>query len=283
MKYLLLPLIALCVACNIDETEITPAVNANFTNIIEYTPAPGQFINDTQAAGFGGETSPQAACAYAERRLRNGDYVSLGGWGGTLVARFDTPIQNDNGYNLLIEGNTTSTSSEAGIVWVQRDENGNGLPDQTWYELRGSESAQSIRNYEVTYQRPAAAGDAVTWSDNQGDHGTMDRTPEHPQAYYPAWIKADKLVFRGTRLHDNVIFIDNLWIAQPFAWGYVDNFATEGRNLFRISDAVDNTGATVVLPQIDFVKIQTAIHTQAPLIGEISTEVTAIRNYNLLK
>ncbi|MEG2612584.1 MAG: hypothetical protein RR971_03730, partial [Alistipes sp.] len=214
---------------------------------------------------------------------RKGDYVSLGGWGGYLVVRFDTPIKNDGDYNLLIEGNAMATSSEAGIVWVQRDENGNQLPDQIWYELQGSEAAKSIRNYEVTYQRPATASEAVTWSDNHGAHGTIDRTPEHSQDYYPAWFEADRFVFRGTRLPDNVAQIDNLWIAQPFAWGYVDNYATQGRNLFRISDAVDATGASVQLSQIDFVKIQTAIHTQAPLIGEISTEVCAIRNYNLLK
>ncbi len=284
MKIRNLPLaLLLLTACNIDQTETAPLPDPDFAAILEYTPAPGQYINDAREAGFGGETTPQEACAYAERRLRARLYVSLGAWGGSLVAAFAQPVANDGGYNLLIQGNPLPTSSEPGIVWVMRDENGNGEPDDTWYELRGSEEANAVRGYEVTYRRPETEGDPVAWSDDRGGNGTVDRTKEHPQSYWPAWIAGDSYTLRGTLLPKNVELIDNLWTAKPFAWGYADNYASEGRSLFRIGDAVDAQGRAVSLPSIDFVKIQTGVQDKGLQIGEVSTEITAIRNYNLLK
>lgn len=284
MRITTLPLaLLLFAACNIDETETMKVTDPDFAVILDYTPAPGQFINDTREAGFSGENTSQEACAYAERRLRAKQYVSLGAWGGSLAAAFAQPVENDGGYNLLIEGNSFATSSEPGIVWVMRDENGNGEPDDTWYELKGSEAANAERGYEVTYFRPAADSDPVAWSDNRGGSGTVDRTEEHPQSYWPAWIEGDSYTLQGTLLPKNVEFSDNLWIPQPFAWGYADNYASEGRNLFRIGDAVDAQGEPVSLRNIDFVKIQTGVQDKGLQIGEVSTEIRAIRNYNLLK
>ena len=71
--------------------------------------------------------------------------VSLGGWGGYITFGFDHPVENKDGYDLQILGNafymsgsTEYGSSEPGIVLVSRDENGNGLPDDKWFELKGS-------------------------------------------------------------------------------------------------------------------------------------------------
>ena len=284
MKIHTIPLaLLLLAACNIDRTETAELPDPDFAAVLEYTPAPGQYVNDAREAGFGGEHTPEAARAYAERRLRARRYVSLGAWGGSLVAAFAQPVRNDGGYNLLIEGNSFATSSEPGIVWVMRDENGNGKPDDTWYELKGSEEANAVRGYEVTYYRPAADSDPVAWSDNRGGSGTVDRTEEHPQSYWPAWIEGDSCTLGGTLLPKNVEPSDDRWIPQPFAWGYADNYASEGRNLFRIGDAVDAQGEPVSLPSIDFVKIQTGVQDKGLQIGEVSTEITAIRNYNLLK
>lgn len=54
-------------------------------------------------------------------------------------------------------------------------------------------------------------------------------------------------------------------------------------NHLRISDAVDAAGEPVNLPEIHFVKIQTGVLAKAPAIGEISTEVAGIYDFNLLK
>ena len=56
--------------------------------VFEYTPAPGQFINEDKS-GFSGESTPAEAAAYAQKRLNAEKYVSLGGFGGYIVVGFD--------------------------------------------------------------------------------------------------------------------------------------------------------------------------------------------------
>lgn len=54
-------------------------------------------------------------------------------------------------------------------------------------------------------------------------------------------------------------------------------------NHFRISDAIKSDGTAANLDQIDFVKVQTGIVQNCGWIGEVSTEIIAIKDYNLLK
>jgi len=282
-REILFALALLCAACNSsEERNMSRRVEA-FARICEYTPAPGQFINEP-VSGYDGVTTAAEACAYAERRLRGGEYVSLGGWGGYLVAAFAEPVENSGGYDLLIGGNAFSGSSEPGVVWVMRDDNGNGRPDDRWYQLRGGCFDRSVQGYEVTYVRPAQERSAIDWRDGMGGSGRIERMDEHTQAsYWPAWIDASEQVYTGVRLPDNVEMIDGLWVLQAFSWGYVDNCSktdmASGANRLRISDAVDPDGTPVQLDRIDFVKVQTGVNRQVPLIGEISTEVCSIGCY----
>ncbi len=66
----------------------------SFNKVYEFTPAPGQFVNEDYDA-----STPEQACAYAEDRLSHEYYVSLGGFGGYIVVGFDHSIVNDGGYN----------------------------------------------------------------------------------------------------------------------------------------------------------------------------------------
>lgn len=70
---------------------------------------------------------------------------------------------------------------------------------------------------------------------------------------------------------------------EPFAWGYADNYSTSDRtgmtNRLRISDAVTADGAPANLAQVDFIMVQTGVNAKAPLIGEVSTEVSGIGCY----
>ncbi|MBP6453077.1 MAG: hypothetical protein KA237_04440, partial [Alistipes sp.] len=182
----------------------TPSSEVSWTKVYEYTPAPGQFINELVSGGFtGAETTPEAAVAYAEERLRKGTWVSLGGWGGYIVVGFDHSIDNSSegyrgGYNFSITGNAFEGSSEPGIVWVMQDTNGNTLPDDEWYELKGSEfgKEETLRDYAVTYYRPTYSGASVQWRDNRGVSGKIDYLKAyHDQpSYYPNWIDAESYV-----------------------------------------------------------------------------------------
>ena len=257
----------------------------------EYTPAPGQFINETKSGGFTGEEStPADAVKYAESRLKENKFVSLGGFGGYIVVGFDHSVDNTTGYDLAIRGNAFDGSSEPGIVWVSRDENGNGLADDVWYELAGSDTMAetTIRAYSVTYYRPEADGQPVKWIDSEGTEGEIDYLSSyHTQDYYyPQWITADSYTLSGTRLEArNYDKSGNgtMWIQPAYDWGYADNYSEQdwlptykAVNCFDISRAVDNQGSSVKLEYIDFVKVVTACNTKSGHLGENSTEVCDI-------
>jgi len=258
---------------------------AGWNVIYEYIPAPGQFINETSIGGFTGEDTREEAIVYAANRLQNNLFVSLGAFGGYLVAGFDHSIVNDGGYNLQIEGNAHENSSEPGIVWVMQDSNGNGIPDDMWYELKGSEDTHGtvIRNYSVTYFKPRQPGSPVHWIDNNGTTGTVDylESYHNQETYYPLWIDAEYYTLTGTSLEShNYLSQTGSWISPPYDWGYADN---DQQCLFRLSDAITAQGDPVDLDFIDFVKIQTGVNGKSGWLGEISTEISGIRDYNLIK
>ena len=275
---------------------------ADWSRVFEYTPAPGQFINELKTGGFDGtQTTPEAAIAYAERRMSEVDaegnpypnWVSLGGFGGYIVVGFDHSIDNTADYDLAILGNSFSGSSEPGVVWVMQDENGDGEPNDTWYQLAGSETgkAETIENYEVTYYRPSGAGMAVQWSDNLGNHGEVDYLSQfHRQEYYyPLWIEEDSYTLRGTCLaprNYDASGNGSYWVNAEYEWGYVDNFSPIDRegegsnseadanvNHFKIENAIDLDGEAIDLDYIDFVKVQCAVNAKSGWLGELSTEV----------
>lgn len=289
-------LVVVSSSCNIDEeiTSTQQTTKAECSKVFEYTPAPGQFINELKTGGFdGSQTTAEAACAYAEKRFEAKNWVSLGGFGGYIVVGFDHNVLNYPQYDFSVIGNAFDGSSEPGVIWVMQDKNGNGLPDDTWYELAGSETdkPETIQNYAVTYYRPNAPKMAVQWEDNQGNRGEINYLEgQHDQDYYyPLWINEESYTLTGTcltaRSYDKS-GEGTLWVNPHFDWGYADNASTidfttrEKSNKFDISNAIDANGAKVELSHINFVKVQCAINFQCGWIGEVSTEVCGIKDLN---
>ena len=212
---------------------------------------------------------------------------------------FDHSIAaSEGGYEIGVLGNAflsaAGNSNEPGIVYVMQDTNGNGLPDDTWYELKGSATFDTTtdRDYAVTYRRPDAPGKPVDWSDNRGGSGQVPYMALfHTQDYYyPAWIKDDTYTLRGTRLEARTEQLPSgNWSNNPFGWGYADNMGDDVTefdgvtdcNRFRISDAIDTDGNPVSLKYIDFVKVQTGVLSFAGSLGEVSTEVFGIIDLTL--
>lgn len=257
--------------------------------VYDYTPAPGQFIGEIKTGGFvSTETTHEDAIAYAESRLMDERFVSLGAFGGYIIVGFDRIVDNSEGYDFSIGGNAFDGSSEPGVVWVMQDENGDGKPNDTWYELSGSETgkAETIQNYTITYYRPEASKMDVAWSDNMGGSGIVEYLEDfHNQNfYYPAWIEADSYTLRGTLLKSRSYDSSgngSKWVNPAFGWGYADNASTidnlNRENHFEISNAIDEQGNAVKLEYIDFIKVQSAIQQQCGWIGEVSTEVTSFK------
>lgn len=286
-------------SCNSSTVIVDPEGSPYATKVYEYMPAPGQFINDPKE-GFRAGWTHADAVSYALKQLnKDGGFVSLGGFGGYIVVGFDHRIPNaaaGEGYDFAIGGNQYYGSSEPGIVWVMEDANGNGLPDDTWHELSGSETGKTgtIREYSVTYYRPSATESPVEWTDNRGDSGTIDYLGSfHGQGYYyPDWISEDEYTLTGTRLEARNSVVDGRWVNGSYDWGYADNHGGDhhpplsGKGAyvgFRISNAIDSEGSPVHLPYIDFIKVQTGVNAKSGPIGEISTEVFFFEDLNFRK
>lgn len=264
--------------------------------VLEYTPAPGQFINTLP---WGHPQSAQSIIGTTTGSL------SLGAFGGYVIFRFEEPVQNhpDNpfGVDFIIFGNPFTGFAEPGIVSVMKDENGNGIPDGTWYELAGSDYffSSTLHQNEVTYVNPGGDEAAdVPWTDNYGNSGVVLAKSFHEQPYYPdsalfPHIHPDQYTLDGTRIMGHVdMSTPGVVISGRRAFGYADNhlrgtgtvtsppnpYTPQAENAggdgFDIGWAVDQDGNYVDLDEIHFIKVHTAMLADAGWLGEISTEIT---------
>ncbi|MEJ2880773.1 cell surface protein [Pedobacter sp. GR22-6] len=250
---------------------ISPNSNPYVTTMFEFLPAPGQ--NTNKALGI----LTAAKTLEGKKGL-----VSLGAWGGYIVLGFDHTVVNETGKDdLIVYGNPQSNFAEPGIVWVMQDENGNGKPDDTWYELKGSEFGKAgyERNYEVTYTKPAVGG-SVAWKDNKGNTGTVNISSATFQSF-PTWQAGTEYTLKGSILPKTGLSSSGLITSMPFAFGYADNIV--GGDKLDIANAIDKDGKSVSLAGIDFVKIQTGIQANLGILGELSTEVAGVADLSLVK
>jgi hypothetical protein len=208
-------------------------------------------------------------------------------------------------------------SCEPGVVMVAYDKNKNGQPDEDeWYEIKGSgnfsaenelwysvavdknNDVRTFRDYEMIYHRPATeipVGDPqnhisisnyIRWTDNQGQEGYKIKNTFHSQSYYPAWIKDDKITYKGIRLAANGVEESGqgtYFVLYAFRYGYVDNYPNAHDNSgIDIDWAIDKNGNKVNLPGIDFVKVYNGIDQENGWLGESSTEISRGENLHLL-
>lgn len=267
---------------------VSSGVSSSEFKVIEFVPAPGQYVNDA-SSGYKDVTTMKQACEYAQSRFDSRNYVSLGGWGGSIVVSAPEPIINTGGYDFSIYANSFDTSNEPGIVWVMQDLNGNGIPDEEWYQLKGSFYGNKAftQFYAVTYYKAPPKMD-TPWMDIFGKEGFVKWMGSyHSQDYYyPLWINTDSYTLYGSRLPSQAVQdpVTGVWGNNPFDWGYADNSGsdrsygsgngeTDFRNFFKISDAVNPDGTPANLKSINFIKVQTAVNGSAGWLGENSTEI----------
>lgn len=245
------------------------------TRLFEFMPAPGQFINKNPG-------SLESAAGILGKK----GIVSLGAWGGYIVLGFDHKVINTtNAHDIIIYNNAMASSAEPGVVWVMEDRNGNGLPDDIWYEIGGSASGTAgyIRNYAVTYIRPDSVTGDVPWKDNKGNAGVVKTNAFHTQSYFPLWVEGREYTMTGTCLPSSNINTTNpaYIISAPFGYGYADN--TSGGDKIDLADAIDEDGKGISLSGIHFIKIQTGIQANMGWLGELSTEVLGVADASLVK
>lgn len=288
-----------------EEIDYSPYIS----KVYEYRPAPGQFVNTMPQYEAGDSYDDMLRKVEESLSGTNDIMVSLGGFGGYVVFGFDHTVINHPGEkDFMILGNSyyelsgsdrKGGSAEPGIVMVSYDRNCNGIPDDDWYEIAGSEhsSPATIRNYSITYHRPDPDREIISqgslvdinyivWEDSEGTCSSMPKNNFHRQEYYPAWVEDDALTFSGTRLADNGVDASGTgayYILYCYDWGYADNHPNDYADLnsFDISWAVDKDGMPVVLPGVDFVKVYTGINQYCGWIGETSTEICRAQDLHI--
>lgn len=257
--------------------------------VLDYRPAPGQYIN-TMPEYESGDTQADmiAKCEEYLVGQAKGGLVCLGAYGGYIIFSFDHVLQNMQGsYDFKIYGNafkatgySTAGSSEPGIVMVSRDVNGNGLPDDEWYELAGSDyyKSSTLHTYELTYYKPSeSAPDAtyIRWTSNDSaePEGYVQRNNFHRQSYWPGWISDNQMTFSGGRLAKNGYQDGGKYLLRFLDWGYADNQPNTDDPGFNLDWAVDKNGNPVVITFCHFIKVYTGVNQYCGDLGETSTEI----------
>jgi len=250
------------------------------TRVYDFVRAPGQHANAFPTIPAGSTYEDVLNIVHAT--IVEGKVVSLGAYGGYIVMGFDHTLLNTPGQkDFLVHGNAFANFAEPGVIEVSWDANGNGLADDPWYEIAGSEynAATARRNYRLTYYNPATDEErelgkvGTRWTDNQGGSGYF------PATGWPNWM-GDTLEVGGS-LYENLNANGSV-STVPFAYGYADNWPNNDvRAQIDIDWAVDAQGRPVHLKGIDFVKVYTGIFAHAGALGEISTEVTGVQDLNL--
>jgi hypothetical protein len=229
----------------------TTVVSAGGANKREKTP--------TSGAGAKKLYSVVAPGQFGSSSGRLGDLHGFGGFGGYAVFEFDHSVEKKgaDGEEILIGGNAFGNWNEPGAIWVSQDENNNGEPDDTWYELKGSHTLapETLRRNAVTFIKR----NPVVWTDNMGSVGTCVELQAWPSEA-PAGLTEFTLV--GTCLNISATYDSTLA-------GYAD-VVDNGR--VSLSNAIQADGTSVDLPFIDFLKIVTAFNYGDPTFGERSTE-----------
>jgi hypothetical protein len=287
---------------------LTPAAVAQSpfaSAVLEYSPAPGQFVNDplyvdtAKALGAPLGDNPSTPS--------NDSLVSLGGFGGSLTLAFDHTVMDDPanpfGLDAIVYGNALWVTgdpqrrwAEGGTIEISRDANGNGVADDAWYVIPGSH-----------LDDPSGAWHVQTWDDD-----IFDATwPPDDDTWLPPgtsgmWTTA------GWHLPGDVF--EQMIVSNPLGpaareegiWGYADYTPTQGLPAGGVADAfytrpddplhvgltpgsgggdgfdiawaVDPTsGVPAGLDGFDYIRITTAVHKVFidPPFGEMSTEVDA--------
>lgn len=284
--------LVLC-ACNSDEPDPDPEINpdpvGSLFSSVDYQPAPGQFVNEMPVYEKG--DTPQSINRKALEAINRGAIISLGALGGQITLTLTNPIFHNPGakYDFRILGNCYLTgtdgdnilgSAEPGIVWVMKDSNSNGIPDDKWYLFVGQMGDQ-IKPVTITYT-PAPDPDSsrwVDWSTDDGASGALTcNTAYHNHTYFPQWLFADtnkaSMAIQTYMLPPNSFREADTGLYRQICYpGFADSFPNnDDRSTFSLSDAVDLDGNPANLDCIHFIRITTAVIDSNGPLGETSTE-----------
>lgn len=281
--------------------------------VFEYQPAPGWRVGPS--VGTAADTKETVAEKCLATFQKNGETgstssISLGDFGGYMIFGFDHAVINKPG---LRDFRITSSTGKGNnvrpaIILVSMDTNGNGLPDDEWYEIAGSEfmHVQTKHNVSMTYYKPSddtsatpkPGDDYLHWVSSWGKEGWIpykqisNAIPVYPMWYtnYPAL--AESITFEGLTQIPTTIVMNGMFPDQssdanykPYAYGYACNQpnSNEKGTSIDIGWAIGKDNNYVHLAAINFVKVYTATFVdRGSFYGEADADITQAFDLHLM-
>ncbi|MDE7154093.1 MAG: hypothetical protein K2O00_06590 [Muribaculaceae bacterium] len=271
---LLLLTLTACDNTTTDEPVIDPTLVRVKVKVIDYSPAPGQFINTLPQVNPG--TSREDVIAKVEAVFNGSDdaaVITLGAFGGTVTVKTAEPISG----TFQVIGNAIPTQGEPGLISISADGN-------KWYDIPGENYSKAKRT-TVTYHRPADGAsdqDYIRWETADGASGYLSRIPDfHTQNYFPEWENSPTMTFTALRLPDNLTFDNKTlqYVLTPMN-GYADCFPNNNnRSLIDPSKAVDNDGKPAPITSFSYIRVHSSTLQNCGPLGEASTEVGGFKTF----
>jgi len=251
-------LVAASLLAGLDDPWADAVVSVDATD-----PTPG-FDNPQNAVGapFGGGAATAS----------NAKVHSIGTAGSSIVLRFDTPVEDDPanpmgldfivfGNGFYVGGNPQRRWQEPGLVEIQEDHNGSGLPDGTWYRIPGSRNIpHGVQPVGIPNPSPPLVGMSGVLNPN-----STDGDPDTDLIEFD-WGYADMNPVIQPYL-DNYLRPDD-----PFTVGLSPG--SGGGDAFDIAWAVDAAGNPANLERFHFIRITTLV--QGDAVGPITTEISGV-------
>lgn len=276
--------------------------------VINYTPAPGIYINDTVYNDPSRALGAPVGGSVTVPNLTK--LVSLGGFGGSITLGFDKTVLdhpgNPFGMDAIVFGNAfwasgdpTRRWAEAGHIEISRDTNGNGLADDAWCLIRGS-----------SFPTPAiSVWRTQLWDDDAGTMTPPEYIEDYPDpVFYPGIGPSYTTgAYELPAEFATVVLVhpQGPGATEETHWGYADvsptlakpgsksnaQFYTTpddpmtvgitpgsgGGDAFDIAWAVDPvTGEPAGLAGFDFIRITCAVQFDAGSFGELSPEIGGV-------
>jgi len=259
----------------------------NAYTVLEYLPAPARnhnwsIIGAAQNWDFGSEF-PLAydvflAKASEVRKQIVGTGLLLGSWGGSATFKFDHTVVNVPG-KPDIELTAIVSNLDPPAVYVAYDKNKNGKPDEDeWYEVRNKDyGLEDLPDYEMTFTYDSTNVDTrriytyYSWIDNQLE--PMQGQIMNQKTFTSSMTYTGAFSVRG--FFPGYDMIDVAAKQVGLLQGWSNSFIRKGKRITRdVSGggqfsqklnidadlAVNSKGESVLLPGVDFIKIQKVVY-----------------------
>ncbi len=216
------------------------------TNVVDFQPAPGQFVNHPQFNDPDRALGPPAGGGVSGPD--NTSCVSLGGFGGSITLAFDHTVADDPlnpfGLDAIVFGNAYWVGADPARHWaecatieISRDVNGDGQPggepDEPWFLIPGSHLTDPPQQYAVQ-----------TWDDDIADDTYPPASPDWlPPGVTGQW---DTAAYELPSELFGQLVIDNPSddAALEGIYGYADFTPTLVLGDLDADDVVDDTSMT---------------------------------------